>query len=55
VPAGFGLAIGAFGAGILAPLLLVLGLAMSGLYGLVSRSALPRTDAVGCPVGHYVW
>jgi fucose permease len=39
VPAGLGLAIGAFSAGILAPLLLVLGLAMGGLYGLLSRSA----------------
>jgi peptidoglycan biosynthesis protein MviN/MurJ (putative lipid II flippase) len=39
VPAGLGLAIGVFCAGILAPLLLVPGLAMSGIYGLLSRSA----------------
>jgi fucose permease len=38
VPAGLGLAIGAFGAGILAPLLLVLGLVMVILYGLLSRT-----------------
>ena len=55
MPAGLGLAIGASSAGILAPLLLVLGLAMGGLYGLLSRSALARTDPVGRPVGHHVW
>jgi len=40
VPAGLGLTIGAFGAGILAPLLLVLGLVMGILYGLLSRTGL---------------
>jgi len=39
VPAGIGLAIGAVNARVLAPSLLVLGLAMCGIYGLVSRSA----------------
>ena len=38
VPAGLGLAIGAFGAGILAPLLLALGLVMGIFYGLLSRA-----------------
>ncbi len=37
---GLGLAIGAFGAATLAPLLLVLGLAMGILYGLLSRTGL---------------
>ena len=37
LPAGLGLAIGAFHAGILAPSLLVLALAMCGVYGLLSR------------------
>jgi fucose permease len=46
VPAGLGLAIGAFNAGILAPLLLVLGLAMGILYGLLPRSA-GRSSAGG--------
>jgi fucose permease len=40
VPACLGLTIGAFGAGILAPLLLVLGLVMGILYGLLSRTGL---------------
>ena len=35
--------------------MMTVGLAMGGLYGLLSRSAFPRTDPVGCPVGHYVW
>jgi len=39
VPAGLGLAIGAFSARILAPLLLILGLVMGVLRGLLSRSA----------------
>jgi fucose permease len=39
VPAGLGLAIQADGAGVLAPLLLVLGVAMGGWYALVSRQA----------------
>ena len=40
VPAGLGLAIQADGAGVLAPLLLVLGVAMGGGYALVSRRAV---------------
>ena len=40
VPAGLGLAIQAAGAGVLAPLLLVLGVAMGGGYALVSRRAV---------------
>jgi fucose permease len=43
LPAGMGLAIGAFGPKILAPLLLVLGLAMGGIYRLLSRSAGPSS------------
>jgi fucose permease len=39
LPAGLGLAIGAFNARVFAPLLLVLGLAMCGVYGLLSRLA----------------
>jgi fucose permease len=39
LPAGLGLAIGAFNAKALAPLLLALGLAMCGTYGLMSRLA----------------
>ncbi len=46
LPAGMGLAIGAFSARVLAPSLLVLGLAMCGVYALLSR--LPR--AGGSPV-----
>ena len=40
VPAGLGLAIQADGAGVLAPLLLVLGVAMGGGYALVARRAV---------------
>ncbi|MGH3193327.1 MAG: MFS transporter [Streptosporangiaceae bacterium] len=43
VPAGLGLAIQTGGAGVLAPLLLVLGAAMGGGYALVSRRAVPRS------------
>jgi Major Facilitator Superfamily len=39
LPAGIGLAIGAFNARILAPSLLILGLAMCGVYALLSRSS----------------
>ncbi len=39
LPTGLGLAIGAFNARVFAPLLLVLGLAMCGVYGLLSRLA----------------
>jgi Major Facilitator Superfamily len=41
LPAGIGLAIGAFNARILAPSLLILGLAMCGVYALLSRSSGP--------------
>lgn len=37
LPGGLGLAIGAFGPGILAPALVALGLAMCGVYALLSR------------------
>ena len=37
LPAGIGLAIGAFNPRVLAPLLLILGLAMCGVYGLLSH------------------
>jgi hypothetical protein len=39
LPAGIGVAIGAFNANVLGPSLLVLGLAMCGVYGFLSRSA----------------
>jgi hypothetical protein len=39
LPAGIGLAIGAFNAKVLAPSLLVLGLAMCGVYGLLWRGS----------------
>ena len=39
LPAGMGLAIGAFDANVLAPLLLALGLTMCGVYRLIARSA----------------
>jgi fucose permease len=45
LPAGLGLAIGALGAGVAAPLLLVLSLGMCGVYGLLARSARPGQGA----------
>jgi fucose permease len=48
LPAGIGLAIGAFNAKVLAPSLLVLGLAMCGVYGLLARwPSGPPADRAG--------
>ena len=44
LPAGLGLAIGGFTPRILAPLLLVLGLAMCGVYGRLTHIMLTYTD-----------